>query len=90
VQGTGLLVSIDVSPDHFAIVGKGQLEEHLRRNGIGVIHGGVNSLRFTPHFSINEAEADLLVDHVRKALKNGPRQQAGKQPATVDVATEAA
>jgi hypothetical protein len=40
-----------------------------------VIHGGANSLRFTPHFAINEAEAELLVANVRKALKEGPRQQ---------------
>ncbi|MGH8184503.1 MAG: aminotransferase class III-fold pyridoxal phosphate-dependent enzyme, partial [Rhodanobacteraceae bacterium] len=43
--------------------------------GINVIHGGANSLRFTPHFAIDEAEVDLLVAHVREALKKGPRQQ---------------
>jgi len=40
-----------------------------------VIHGGANSLRFTPHFAITEAEADLLVAHVREALLKGPRLQ---------------
>jgi 4-aminobutyrate aminotransferase-like enzyme len=89
VQGTGLLFSCELAPE-FKCSGAGSIEEYMREHGVNVIHGGVNSLRFTPHFSINEAEADLLVDHVRKALKNGPRQQAGKQPATVDVATEAA
>lgn len=48
----------------------------MRERGINVIHGGANSLRFTPHFAINEAETDLLVAHVREALLKGPRQQA--------------
>lgn len=89
VQGTGLLFSCELAPE-FKCSGAGSIEEYMREHGVNVIHGGVNSLRFTPHFSINEAEVDLLVDNVRKALKNGPRQQAGKQPAGVDVATEAA
>jgi len=47
----------------------------MREHGINVIHGGANSLRFTPHFAMSEAEVDLLVSHVREALKKGPRQQ---------------
>jgi len=50
----------------------------MRERGINVIHGGTNSLRFTPHFAISEAEADLLVANVREALLKGPRIQ---QPA---------
>ncbi len=38
-----------------------------------MIHGGTNSLRFTPHFAVNSAEIDLIVDGVRQALLNGPR-----------------
>ena len=38
-----------------------------------MIHGGVNSLRFTPVFGISSAEADLIVDAVRQALLHGPR-----------------
>lgn len=89
VQGTGLLFSCELAPE-FKCSGAGSIEEYMREHGVNVIHGGVNSLRFTPHFSINEAEADLLVDNVRQALKNGPRQQAGQHAAPVDVATEAA
>ncbi|MGH8191336.1 MAG: aminotransferase class III-fold pyridoxal phosphate-dependent enzyme, partial [Rhodanobacteraceae bacterium] len=74
VQGTGLLLSCELAPQ-FKCFGAGSTEEYLRERGINVIHGGANSLRFTPHFAINEAEVDLLVTHVRDALKKGPRQQ---------------
>ena len=47
-------------------------EEFMRRHGIGVIHGGTNSLRFTPHFAITSEEVDLIVDAVRQALTHGP------------------
>jgi 4-aminobutyrate aminotransferase-like enzyme len=46
----------------------------MRERGIGVIHGGVNSLRFTPTFSVTEAEVELVVDALRDALVNGPRK----------------
>jgi acetylornithine/succinyldiaminopimelate/putrescine aminotransferase len=72
VQGTGLLFSCELAPQ-FKCFGAGSTEEWLRENGIGVIHGGANSLRFTPHFSITEAEVDLMIDGVRHALLHGPR-----------------
>jgi acetylornithine/succinyldiaminopimelate/putrescine aminotransferase len=75
VQGTGLLFSCELS-SQFKCFGADSIEEYLREHGVNVIHGGANSLRFTPHFAINEAEVDLLVANVRKALKEGPRQQA--------------
>jgi acetylornithine/succinyldiaminopimelate/putrescine aminotransferase len=75
VQGTGLLVSIDVHPEAFQIVGRGHLEEYLRLNGIGVIHGGANSLRFTPHFALTSREVDLLVGALRQAFKAAPRKR---------------
>lgn len=74
VQGTGLLVSIDINPAAFQVVGKGQLEEYLRRGGVGVIHGGANSLRFTPHFGITSKEVDLVVSMLKGAFKMGPRK----------------
>jgi hypothetical protein len=46
----------------------------MREHGYGVIHGGANSLRFTPHFDVSAAEADLLVEGVRRALLEGPRK----------------
>ncbi|MGH8273516.1 MAG: aminotransferase class III-fold pyridoxal phosphate-dependent enzyme [Gammaproteobacteria bacterium] len=72
VQGTGLLFSCELSSDYKAF-GADSTEAYLRRHGIGVIHGGARSLRFTPHFAIDEAEVDLVVDAVRDALVNGPR-----------------
>ena len=72
VQGTGLLFSCELSPD-FKCYGEGSTEEWMRENGYGVIHGGANSLRFTPHFAMDAEELDLLVGMVGKALREGPR-----------------
>lgn len=72
VQGTGLLFSCELSAE-FKCFGTGSTEEWMREHGYGVIHGGTNSLRFTPHFSITDAEVDLLIDGVRRALVEGPR-----------------
>ncbi|MEO6343579.1 MAG: aminotransferase class III-fold pyridoxal phosphate-dependent enzyme [Dokdonella sp.] len=73
VQGTGLLFSCELSPD-FLCYGAGSTEEWMRENGYGVIHGGTNSLRFTPRFDITADEIDLLVEGVRRALLEGPRK----------------
>lgn len=72
-QGTGLLFSCELAPE-FKCYGAGSTEEYLRFRGFGVIHGGVNSLRFTPTFGITSAEVDLLVAGVKDALVNGPRK----------------
>ena len=72
VQGTGLLFSAELSKD-FKCYGTGSTEEYLRERGFGVIHGGTNSLRFTPPFTITSDEVDLIVAGVRDALVNGPR-----------------
>lgn len=74
VQGTGLLFSCELAPQ-FKCYGAHSIEEWLREHGIGVIHGGTNSLRFTPHFAVTSAEADLVVEAVREALLHGPRQK---------------
>jgi acetylornithine/succinyldiaminopimelate/putrescine aminotransferase len=73
VQGTGLLFSCELAPE-YKCYGADSTEEFMRENGIGVIHGGANSLRFTPHFKVTSAEVDLVVAHVRKALLEGPRK----------------
>ncbi|WP_374499838.1 aminotransferase class III-fold pyridoxal phosphate-dependent enzyme [Pseudoxanthomonas sp.] len=72
VQGTGLLFSCELSPV-FKCYGAGSSEEWLRQHGLNVIHGGANSLRFTPHFAMDAEELDLLVGMVGKALREGPR-----------------
>ncbi|MEM6673514.1 MAG: aminotransferase class III-fold pyridoxal phosphate-dependent enzyme [Planctomycetota bacterium] len=60
-QGTGLLCA-SVIRDDVRVVGNDGLEQQCRRLGLGVIHGGENALRFTPHFGITDAEVDLMVD----------------------------
>lgn len=72
VQGTGLLFSCELSPE-YKIFGADSTEDYLRRHGIGVIHGGAHSLRFTPHFALDGEEVDLIVAGIRDAIENGPR-----------------
>ncbi|HRA36593.1 MAG TPA: aminotransferase class III-fold pyridoxal phosphate-dependent enzyme, partial [Pseudomonadota bacterium] len=55
VQGTGLLFSCELD-GAYKCYGAGSTEEFMRENGVGVIHGGTNSLRFTPHFGIGSDE----------------------------------
>jgi acetylornithine/succinyldiaminopimelate/putrescine aminotransferase len=71
VQGTGLLLSCELD-ERYKCYGGGSTEEYLRKNGLGVIHGGVRSLRYTPTFVMTSAEVDLIVDRTRDALVNGP------------------
>ncbi len=73
VVGTGLLFSCELDPAYKAY-GTGSAEEYMREKGIGVIHGGENSLRFTPHFAVTSEEVDLIVDGVRDAVLNGPKR----------------
>lgn len=80
VQGTGLLFSCELAPE-FKCYGAGSTEEWLREHGYGVIHGGANSLRFTPRFAVTAEEAELLVEGVRRALVEGPRKTRPVQAA---------
>ncbi len=68
VQGTGLLLCVELDPDRLPVIGFGAVEEWCRFHGLGVIHGGKNALRFTPHFGISSAEIDLIVSIVRDCL----------------------
>ena len=68
VQGTGLLLSAELEPSKYPVVGFDAVEPWCRRKGLGVIHGGHNALRFTPHFRITSQEIDLIIDIVREAL----------------------
>ncbi len=74
VQGTGLLFSCELDPS-FKGYGAGSSEEWLRERGLGVIHGGENSLRFTPRFDADASEIELIVAMVKRALLEGPRQK---------------
>jgi acetylornithine/succinyldiaminopimelate/putrescine aminotransferase len=60
VQGAGLLLSIALDPEKCPIMGDDGFELRIRKNGINVIHGGKNALRFTPSFDITSKEIQLL------------------------------
>ena len=59
-------------PINFYDGGVDSIEEYMRMKGFSVIHGGENSLRYTPHFNITSEEIDLMIDATRDALLNGP------------------
>ncbi len=69
VDGTGLIVCAQLDPEIYTVTGEGGFEEFLRREGIEMIHGGENGLRFTPHFKISSDEIDLIVSLVRRGLE---------------------
>ena len=71
VQGTGLLFSCELA-DQFKVYGTNSTEDYLRRKGLGVIHGGAHSLRYTPRFAVGSAEIDLIIELTRDAILNGP------------------
>jgi acetylornithine/succinyldiaminopimelate/putrescine aminotransferase len=66
-QGTGLLVSLELN-SKIPVTGKDGIELKLRKKGLQVIHGGKNSLRFTPSFLISSAEIDLILQLVEQEL----------------------
>ena len=67
VQGKGLLFCVGINHSLPVV---GGVETDLRKQGIGVIHGNTNVLRFTPHFRITAAEVELIVAHVGEVLRN--------------------
>ena len=70
VQGTGLLLSAELDPEKMKVVGFDDVEVWCRKQGLGVIHGGINALRYTPHFNITTEEVDLVIDVTRRAIKH--------------------
>jgi acetylornithine/succinyldiaminopimelate/putrescine aminotransferase len=71
VQGTGLLFSCELD-ERFKVYGTNSTEDYLRRNGLGVIHGGARSLRYTPRFAVGADEVELIIELTKDALLNGP------------------
>ena len=67
VQGTGLLFSCQLA-EGISASGAGSVEDAMRRAGVSVIHGGRNSLRFTPRFGITPNEMELVVSCLREQL----------------------
>lgn len=74
VQGTGLLFSVKINEKRMKVLGETGLEILLRRRGIGVIHGGTNSLRFTPVFDVTSEHINLVIDIVGDALRSSDRK----------------
>jgi len=72
-QGTGLLLSCELDA-RYKTFGADSTEDYLRKKGLGVIHGGKHSLRYTPVFDIGAKEVDLIVNLTRDALLHGPRR----------------
>lgn len=68
VTGTGLLYAVHLDPHTYPVVAGAGAEYWLRTQGVGVIHGGENALRFTPHFRVNKLEIDLQVATLHKFL----------------------
>jgi 4-aminobutyrate aminotransferase-like enzyme len=81
VQGTGLLLSAELDSRRYKSFGADSSEEYMRMHGINVIHGGENSLRFTPHFNMTSAEVDLVVKVTREALLHGPVKATASEAA---------
>ena len=64
VTGTGLLLAL-----HFhSSINVLDVEYRCRVNGLNVIHGGKNALRFTPWLNINAKEIQLVSTVVKEAL----------------------
>ena len=59
VSGTGLLCAAHIN-NQIPVIGINSLEYRCRMAGLNVIHGGNNSLRFTPHFMITAEEINLV------------------------------
>lgn len=67
VQGTGLLFSCQLAGE-LSAAGSGSVEDAMRRAGVGVIHGGRNSIRFTPRFGVTSEEMELVIGALRECL----------------------
>jgi acetylornithine/succinyldiaminopimelate/putrescine aminotransferase len=74
-QGTGLLLSCALAP-RYKVYGANSTEDYLRKNGLGVIHGGERSLRYTPIFDITAKEVALILQLTKDAVLNGPGNQS--------------
>jgi hypothetical protein len=69
VTGTGLLYAVHLDVHVYPVVAVAGAEYWLRSQGVGVIHGGENALRFTPHFNVGKDEIDLQVNTLERFLK---------------------
>jgi len=79
VQGTGLLFSAELDSRRYKSYGADSIEEFMRFHGLNVIHGGENSLRFTPNFDMSKEEVALIVDVTRHAMLHGPVKESAEE-----------
>ena len=86
IQGTGLLFSTELDGKRYKSCGTDSIEEYMRMKGVSVIHGGENSLRYTPHFNITSEEVDLMIDATRDALLNGPVKVSATEASNAEAA----
>ncbi len=68
VTGKGLLLALHINHKYKVDDYKG-LEYICRENGLNVIHGGENALRFTPHFLIKNKEIELIKNILEISIK---------------------
>jgi len=59
VTGTGLLIAAHLNPEWRVLGGENSVERLCRKDGLNVIHGGANALRFTPWYNLSETEVRL-------------------------------
>ena len=64
VTGTGLLLALHLRSSTNVL----DVEHRCRLNGLNVIHGGQNALRFTPWLNIDAKEIHLVSEVVKEAL----------------------
>ncbi|MCB9663334.1 MAG: aminotransferase class III-fold pyridoxal phosphate-dependent enzyme [Alphaproteobacteria bacterium] len=69
VTGTGLLVAAHLDPEKAPVLGEHGVERACRVRGLGVIHGGRNAIRLTPHFAIGREEIALVVQELGAVLR---------------------
>ena len=69
VTGTGLLYAVHLDVHTYPVVAVAGAEYWLRTQGVGVIHGGENALRFTPHFEVTQDEIDIQVTTLERFLQ---------------------
>ena len=60
VTGQGLLLALHIKKEYPVVNSTCGLEYLCRKNGLNVIHGGENALRFTPYFLITDKEIKLV------------------------------
>lgn len=68
VTGKGLLLALHINKKYKVDDYEG-LEYMCRYNGLNVIHGGENALRFTPYFLISIKEIELIYEILNKSIK---------------------